>query len=486
MNIFIATVSISLWILFSSSVIFPVSAQSQASYKSLREFDSSYPNFDEEACKAEATRQANEKFKRVAVGDKVSVVPKVGRSAEGTFNGLSSSGGVKIGITTIPRNDLSDEDKLRFGVVAETEKLKEQFKESFLAEKKRDYLSKKQSARKDLAFRLSETQGDIIVKTTGEFIWDVKIISSDESSVDVKHARGKEKIKYNDIRFKSLALIKSDGVLRKKSGESYEGAKVISNSSANIIFYDAEMKKHELPTSELSEESLVKLGLLKASHTNGETVSSDSEAELQKKSKEGMPQEGYNWTAPELGMEFVWIKDMECWVGKYEVTNFEFKKFRPDHKPRPFIEYALDEDRQPVVWVSSKDASEYAEWLTKRELELDRLSEEYEYRLPSGQEWYIFSTCGEDREFPWGKEMPPKYGNYSGKEIKDARLKKIRTIPEYSDGSKVTCHVDKSGQNEWGLFGVGGNAWECTIVSPSDKSFDGWRGGAWNISVLES
>ena len=52
-------------------------------------------------------------------------------------------------------------------------------------------------------------------------------------------------------------------------------------------------------------------------------------------------------------------------------------------------------------------------------------------------------------------------------------------IDGYNDGFPVTCPVEKSGKNDWGLYGVGGNVWECTVKSSSDLSFDAWRGASW-------
>ena len=52
-------------------------------------------------------------------------------------------------------------------------------------------------------------------------------------------------------------------------------------------------------------------------------------------------------------------------------------------------------------------------------------------------------------------------------------------IAGYNDGFLVTCPVEKSGKNDWGLYGVGGNVWECTVKSSSDLSFDDWRGASW-------
>jgi hypothetical protein len=201
---------------------------------------------------------------------------------------------------------------------------------------------------------------------------------------------------------------------------------------------------------------------------NGDVVrvASDPEADP----GHARPVAGQSWTVPDLGMEFVWIEALGMWVGKYEVTNAEYRVGRPDHDSWVSAIYSweydghsLNGDRQPVVWVSFRDACEYAEWLTARERAAGRLPEGFMYRLPQDWEWMAFAQCGDAREYPWGDSWPPEYGNYY----------------VYRDGSIVACDVEKSGRNEWGLFGVGGNVWECTLADDSLTELAGWRGASW-------
>jgi formylglycine-generating enzyme required for sulfatase activity len=184
---------------------------------------------------------------------------------------------------------------------------------------------------------------------------------------------------------------------------------------------------------------------------------------------------------PEIGMEFVWIKALDCWVGKYEVTNDEYRRFRPAHDSKSFGKNALNGGRQPVVYVNFDDATEYAKWLNTQERKAGRLPAGYRYRLPSKNEWTAFAQCGVNRKFPWGDSMPPQYGNYQGQE----GVAEFSKILSYNDGFPVTCPVENSGKNEWGLYGVGGNVWECTVKSDSDLAFDAWRGASWSYSSPE-
>ena len=192
-----------------------------------------------------------------------------------------------------------------------------------------------------------------------------------------------------------------------------------------------------------------------------------------------MPVAGADWTVPSVGMEFVWIKALECWAGKYEVTNGEYRKFKPDHDSKSYEKHSLNGDRQPVVFISFDDAVAYAKWLTEQEQKAGRLPDGYSYRLPTRDEWMTFCQCGDKRLYPWGDEVPPAYGNYAGREAGGEWAR----IAGYKDGFQVSCPVEQSGVNDWGLYGVGGNAWECTIKTRSDLSFDSWRGSSWGNNL---
>ena len=167
-----------------------------------------------------------------------------------------------------------------------------------------------------------------------------------------------------------------------------------------------------------------------------------------------LPVAGTDWTVPSVGMEFVWIKALECWVGKYEVTNGEYRKFKPAHDSRSYEKHSLNGDRQPVVFISFDDAVAYAKWLTEQEQKAGRLPDGYSYRLPTRDEWMTFCQCGDKHLYPWGDEVPPTYGNYAGREAGGEWAR----IAGYKDGFQVSCPVEQSGVNDWGLYGVGGNA----------------------------
>ena len=190
-------------------------------------------------------------------------------------------------------------------------------------------------------------------------------------------------------------------------------------------------------------------------------------------------------------MEFVWIEDIGMWVGKYEVTFGQYRCGYPfaASATQPRVEkhpdyYVGEENDHPVVMVGWKKAKKYCNWLNRH---YRGLPERYQFRLPTEKEWKSFARCGDNRIYPWGNEWPPQrmkdgvYPNYQGEEhrwigkenvskpkpdtiryIEDGFKSERKIIPNYRDGWKETCPVQKSGGNDWGLYGIGGNACEWT------------------------
>jgi len=183
----------------------------------------------------------------------------------------------------------------------------------------------------------------------------------------------------------------------------------------------------------------------------------------------------------DVKMEFVWVSALNGWVGKYEVTNEEYRRFKADHTSGDFQGQSLNGDRQPVVEVSYDDAVAFAAWINSRSV----LPEGYKARLPDGKEWMTFAQCGDGREYPWGSEWPPPQGagNYCGQETKGIAGS---MIDGYNDGHPVTCDVGQSGINSWGLYGVGGNVWEWTSELYGTAGARVLRGASWYYSLRGS
>lgn len=185
------------------------------------------------------------------------------------------------------------------------------------------------------------------------------------------------------------------------------------------------------------------------------------------------PASGKDWRVPGVEMDMAWIPEMDGWVGRYEVANEAFRRFRPNHQGGVYSGYSLDGDRQPVVNVSYLDAQAFLAWLNDRERALGRLPEGFIYRLPTGDEWSRLAECGDLRVFPWGEApTPPPGWNYHGPEVTVRR-----PDDPVSDFPPVSWSVERTAPNDWGLHGVGGNVWEWT--SEQVGSAYALRGASW-------
>lgn len=192
-----------------------------------------------------------------------------------------------------------------------------------------------------------------------------------------------------------------------------------------------------------------------------------------------MPTPGQPWATQTGNMEFVWVPGLSMWVGRFEVTNDQYKQKDPEHDSGDFRELPLTGPRQPVVRINFDDCVEYAAWLTAQEQAAGKLPEGWRYRLPSRAEAIAYTRAGMAGAYPWGDGWPPRRGNY-GDETLAATCRDLQYVAEYTDGFAVTAPVEASGENAMGLFGAGGNVWETTSKVPGGKEFGGWQGGGWD------
>jgi sulfatase modifying factor 1 len=192
------------------------------------------------------------------------------------------------------------------------------------------------------------------------------------------------------------------------------------------------------------------------------------------------PETGKPWTAPAAGVEFVWVPSANLWASKFEITNREFRNFRPVHDSGAVREYALTGDRQPVVQVSCEDAVGFAEWLTESDRSQGHISEEQYYRLPSAEEWLAMAGCNDGRTYPWGEAWPPEGANCADASTPIAHP---LNLVDYQDGHPVTSDVDESEGNANGVHGMGGNVAEWVSKWYTGKRRRRTvRGGSWRMN----
>ena len=166
-------------------------------------------------------------------------------------------------------------------------------------------------------------------------------------------------------------------------------------------------------------------------------------------------------------IEMEWVESMDAWVGRYEVTLGQFRSFRPGHSSVGID----DPDRLPVVNVSMEDAFAFVDWVNRT---YGGQYEGWRMALPSTDHWMVYSRCGDARNYPWGNQWPPLFGNLADVDFGESRGGEAH-ISGYEDGFTGMALVEESGANEWGLFGISGNVSEW--VGSPENGLGESRGG---------
>jgi formylglycine-generating enzyme required for sulfatase activity len=160
------------------------------------------------------------------------------------------------------------------------------------------------------------------------------------------------------------------------------------------------------------------------------------------------------------------------YISSREVTNAQFRKWKPDHSSGRFGAHDLSVDVLPVVNVTWEQAAEYCNWLSSQEglpaayaMRGGKLAAvtplNTGYRLPTEAEWSRAARYpGEGQlRFPWGNALPApaRAGNFADE---SARSLVAVVLQGYDDRFPATAPVGSFPPNGLGLFDLGGNVAE--------------------------
>ncbi len=203
---------------------------------------------------------------------------------------------------------------------------------------------------------------------------------------------------------------------------------------------------------------------------------------------------GKVWKDPTTGMEFVWIPKgcytmgsptsesgrypnehphQVCvdgyWLAKYEVTNAQYRMFKPSHDSGAYESNSFNGDTQPVAEVSWHEAIAFAGWLSQKSGKT--------LKLPTEAEWEYAARAGTKTARYWGDEDSQlcRHANIADRTAKVAFASTAISSWAYDgcdDGYKVTAPVGRFAPNSYGLYDMLGNVYEWT-ASPYDEAYSG-------------
>ena len=167
-------------------------------------------------------------------------------------------------------------------------------------------------------------------------------------------------------------------------------------------------------------------------------------------------------------------------MSRFPVTNAQYEVFDPTHVTRraPWAD-----DRHPVVYVSSRDAEKFCQWLSARDGR--------KYRLPTEAEWEYAARGMDGLIFPWGPKLDAGYyANFA-----DRRSTFAWRDSDIDDGYTETAPVGSypRGASPFGIEDLAGNVFEWCLdffepykgkarVNPRGPTTGAnriYRGGSW-------
>lgn len=142
------------------------------------------------------------------------------------------------------------------------------------------------------------------------------------------------------------------------------------------------------------------------------------------------------------------------YMGQYEVTNAQYRKFKPDHSSGSYEGNSLDGDSQPVSNVSWYEAVEYARWLSKKSGRF--------FRLPTEAEWEYAARGGTTGRNFWDDDPDGPCLSANGADLSAKSQWPAWTTTNCNDFFKVSAPAGRFKANAFGLYDMMGNAWEWT------------------------
>jgi formylglycine-generating enzyme required for sulfatase activity len=135
------------------------------------------------------------------------------------------------------------------------------------------------------------------------------------------------------------------------------------------------------------------------------------------------------------------------WLGKYEVTQSEWKQVMKT-EPWKGRDFTKEGDDFPATFVSWEDALSFCSKLTDQEQKAGRLTNDWEYTLPTEAQWERACRARTETKFSFGNDES-KLGDYEWF-VGNA----------HNAGEQYAHRVGQKKANPWGLYDMHGNVCE--------------------------
>jgi len=176
------------------------------------------------------------------------------------------------------------------------------------------------------------------------------------------------------------------------------------------------------------------------------------------------------------------------WIGKYEVSNEQYRCYDPGHDSRVESKHAyqfgvhgfpLNHPKQPAVRVSWQEAMAFCNWLSEKTGR--------RFSLPTEAQWEYACRAGSDKEFSFG-DLDTDFSSHAN--VADKKLREFADDPyqvyaplanatnyddwiprdnRFNDGVLVSSEIGRYESNCWGLHDMHGNV--CEWIRTSYMSY---------------
>lgn len=187
--------------------------------------------------------------------------------------------------------------------------------------------------------------------------------------------------------------------------------------------------------------------------------------------------------------------DKPFWMGRFEITNEQYRVFNPNHDSRDEHRhgyqfgrkgYSMNGDKQPVVRVSWEEAMQFCKWLSEKT--------GMKFTLPTEAQWEWACRSGSNTPY-WYGNIGTDFTRFAN--LGDIKLKefaactsfkyyesvKILSNPNryddwiprdtlFNDGGFISENVGRYIPNSWDLCDMHGNVWEWTRSSYQPYPYD--------------